>query len=269
MKKYLIALTLLGTAAGIAFSLTRTPRTPSAPAPALAPEPAAPEAPAIPPRAQTPAPELPPSPPATPVAARPARPSAPAVPQPDIDLAFNQTVETLVSPRSTWEQKQAAFKQLKDAGKLDQAISELEHRAAASPESAEYPAALGQAYLQKSSTLHDVREQGILGMKADLTFDAALKTDPGNWDARFMKAVALSYWPVEMNRGPEVIDHFQTLIHQQEGQPAQSQFAQPYLWLGDQYKKMGQPDAARDAWQRGAALFPQNEQLQSRLAAAP
>jgi hypothetical protein len=38
--------------------------------------------------------------------------------------------------------------------------------------------------------------------------------------------------------------------------------------LGDQYLKAGYPDDARQMWQRGAALFPQNEVLQNKLASA-
>ena len=181
----------------------------------------------------------------------------------------SQLVDTLVSPHSTYEAKQAAWKQLKDSGKLDQAITELEQRASNDPRTAEYPAALGQAYLQKCGIIKDVREQGILAMQADKVFDTALAVDPANWDARFTKAVALSYWPANLNKGDEVIQLFTTLIQQQESQPPQPQFAETYAWLGDQYQKTGDTDEARKIWQRGAALFPVNEKLKDKLASAP
>jgi hypothetical protein len=187
----------------------------------------------------------------------------------DIRFAFNQAIDTLLSPTASYEQKQGAWKQLKDTGKLDEAIGELERRMADDPRTAEYPAALGQAYLQKCALIHDIREQGILAMKADQVFDAALSLDPFNWDARFTKAVAMSYWPTNMNKSAEVIEHFQTLIEQQEAQPPQPQFAQTYLWLGDQYQKAGQGDYARAIWQRGAALFPDDPSLKARLAPDP
>jgi len=182
---------------------------------------------------------------------------------------LDQTVDTLVSAQASYAQKQEAWKQLRQAGKLDQAIAELEQRMAANPRAAEYPATLGQAYLQKCAAIQDVREQGILAMQADKVFDAALALDPANWEARFTKAVALSYWPPAMNKGDEVIQHFQTLIQQQETLPQQPQFAQPYAWLGDQYQKAGRTDEARLVWQRGATLFPNDEKLQAKLAAAP
>ena len=125
------------------------------------------------------------------------------------------------------------------------------------------------AYLQKCGTIQDVREQGILAMQADKMFDTALSLDPSNWEARFMKAVAMSYWPPMLNKGDEVIQHFQTLIQQQETQTPQPQFAETYAWLGDQYQKAGRADDAKAVWQRGAALFPADEKLRTKLASAP
>jgi hypothetical protein len=179
-----------------------------------------------------------------------------------------QMVDWLVSPRAPHEQKEAAWKRLRETGQLDQAISELEQRMASEARPAEYAAALGQGYLKKCAVLQDVREQGILAMQADKLFDAALNLDPANWEARFTKAVALSYWPASMNKGDEVIQHFRTLIQQQEAEAAQPHFAESYLWLGDQYQKAGQGDYAQTVWQRGAAWFPAHDGLKNRLAAA-
>ncbi len=221
--------------------------------------------------------------PATRTAARPAQPRrvstrvagssqqsalAPADPTEtpaDDSGAFTQAIETLLSTQSSYAQKQEAWKQLRDLGKLDQAIAELEQRVSGNPQVADYSATLGRAYLEKAGTITDVRQQGILGMKADLAFDEALKTDPNNWEARFTKAVALSYWPPQLNKGQEVIDHFTQLVNQQEAQPPQPQFAQTYVWLGDQYKKAGNADYARQIWERGAALYPNDATLPKRL----
>jgi tetratricopeptide (TPR) repeat protein len=186
--------------------------------------------------------------------------------KPDDNLAFSQAIETLLFPQASYPQKQAAWKQLRDTGKLDQAITELEQRIASDPRVAEYPATLGQAYLQKCGTIQDIREQGILAMKADQVFDAALSLDPSNWEARFTKAVAMSYWPTQLNKGQEVIEHFQTLVRQQEAQTPLPEFAQTYVWLGDQYQKAGSNDFARAVWQRGAALYPNDTALPKRLA---
>jgi tetratricopeptide (TPR) repeat protein len=190
-------------------------------------------------------------------------------PRPADASALNYSIDILVAPQASYAQKQAVWKQLREAGKLDQAIGDLERGMAENPRLASYPAALGQAYLQKCGTIQDVREQGILAMQADKVFDTALNLDPSNWEARFTKAVAMSYWPASLNKGQDVIEHFVTLIQQQEIQAPQPQFADTYLWLGDQYQKAGQSEEARNTWRRGAALFPDHAALKSRLTPAP
>jgi tetratricopeptide (TPR) repeat protein len=176
-----------------------------------------------------------------------------------------RAIDTIVSPQSSHQQRRDVWKQLREAGKLDQAIGDLEQRVATDPRSAECAAALGQAYLQKCGTIKDVREQGILAMQADKVFDTALSLDTANWEARFTKAIAMSYWPPTLNKGDEVIQHFQTLIEQQEAQTPQPEFADTYSWLGDQYQKAGRADDARAVWQRGAAMFPADEKLRNKL----
>jgi tetratricopeptide (TPR) repeat protein len=184
-------------------------------------------------------------------------------------IAFRAAIDTLVSPHATYAEKQAAWKQLQDSGRLADAAAELEQLMANDPKNALYPAALGQAYLKLCATTTDVRAQAIWAMNADVDFETALNLDPSNWEARYTKAVAMSYWPANLNKGDEVIQQFNTLITQQEQQPPQPQFAQTYEWLGKQYQKAGQADAAQQVWQRGAALYPDNPSLQSLLAASP
>jgi len=222
------------------------------------------------PRAAVPAPDATASvAPRTETRAEPTLPTL-ASPTRALDASFlGRTVDILVSSQSSYQQKQEAWKQLRDSGKLDQAITELEQRTANDPRAAAYPATLGQAYLQKCGTIQDVREQGILAMQADKMFDTALNLDPANWEARFTKAVALSYWPPMLNKGDEVIQHFQTLIQQQEAQAPQPQFAQSYAWLGDQYQKAGRSEDARMVWERGVAYFPTDEKLRAKLASKP
>jgi tetratricopeptide (TPR) repeat protein len=215
-------------------------------------------------------PEQPAQPSGAPRVVKPTSYTAAVPANPALEAAsLSRMVDVLISPQASYQQKQEAWKQLGEAGKLDQAIAELEQRTANDPRSAENPAALGHAYLQKCGTIKDVREQGILAMQADKMFDTALSLDASNWDARFMKAVAMSYWPPMLNKGDEVIQHFQTLIQQQETQTPQPQFADTYAWLGDQYQKADRADDARAVWQRGAALFPADEKLRTKLATTP
>ena len=155
---------------------------------------------------------------------------------------------------------------LRDEGKINQVISELYDRATNNPSAAEYPAALGQAYLHKIAITKDTRDYAVLGSLADRSFDTALDIDPANWEARFFKATAMSYWPAEMNKRPEVIERFTQLIQDQESQSSQPQFAQSYYWLGETYQKSGRADDADQVWRRGAALFPNDPMLKQKLA---
>ena len=145
----------------------------------------------------------------------------------------------------------------------------MEQAVKTEPSVAEYPTVLGQAYVQKLRMTQDIREQGILAMKADLSFDQALNLDQSNWDARFWKASALSHWPAELNKSEEVMQNLVTLVEQQEAQSPQPQFVQTYMLLGEQYQKAGSADDARQIWQRGARLFPDNSTLRDKLAGLP
>lgn len=185
----------------------------------------------------------------------------------DSKLLFNQAVEALVSPQKTYQQRQETWKQLRKAGKLDEAITELEQRVTANPRSADDVTALGEGYYKKAGDTNNVRERAIFAMKADQTLEAALNLDPSNWEARFTKAVGMSYWPPELNKSQEVIQEFLTLIQQQETQPPQPQFARTYVLLGEQYEKAGRADYGAQVWQRGAKLFPNDSDLHDKLAA--
>ncbi len=180
--------------------------------------------------------------------------------------AFRRAMDTLVSPQASFQQRQAAWKQLRDAGELDQALATLKQVAVKHPTSAEYPMALGEAYIYKLQTIRDFHEVSILALQADQSFNTALGLDPANWEAQFFKAAALSRWPPEMNKGPEVMQQLSNLIDQQDAMPPQPQFAQTYVLLGDQYKKTGQPDYASRTWRLGLAKFPGDSTLQGRIA---
>lgn len=183
--------------------------------------------------------------------------------------AFSRAIDTLVSSQASFQQKHEAWRQLRDGRQLDRVIEALKQGATENPASAAYQAALGLAQLYKAGELSQsggtISEMGILGMQADQSFDAALKLDPANWEAQFFKAAAMHHWPLELNKGQEVIQRLARLIDQQDGMPPQPQFAQTYVILGDQYRKMGQTDYAEATWQLGAQKYPGNQELQGRI----
>jgi len=145
---------------------------------------------------------------------------------------FRRAMDVLVSRQASFQERQAAWKKLRDAGELDQALATLKQDATNNPTSAEYSIALGEAYVYKLQTIRDFHQVAILALQADQSFDTALGIDPANWEAQFFKAATLSRWPAEMNKGPEVIQQLSNLIDQQEAMPSQPQFAQTYVLLG-------------------------------------
>jgi len=111
-------------------------------------------------------------------------------------------------------------------------------------------------------------EAGIWATKADKAFDAALAVDDHCWDARFSKAVSLSFWPPVFGKQGEAIKNFEVLTEQQASQPSDPKFAQTWLLLGNMYQQTGRMDQALATWQKGLALFPGNEALQAQIASA-
>jgi tetratricopeptide (TPR) repeat protein len=191
-----------------------------------------------------------------------------AKPDPAV-VAVANAIDRLTSPQTSFSERRALLDQLRKAGELDEAIAGLKELAADNPGDASIPTALAETELAK---IRSVREAGgdpsdipILALQADQNFNQALKIDPSNWEAQFMKAASLAYWPPALNKGPEVIQRLSSLVAQQETMPVQPEFAQTYLLLGQQYQAAGQTDKAIQTWQQGAAKFPLNTTLQKNL----
>ncbi|HEX4265234.1 MAG TPA: hypothetical protein VH597_12930 [Verrucomicrobiae bacterium] len=176
---------------------------------------------------------------------------------------ISKAIDALLTARGD---KHAMFEQLRKNGQLDAVIAELQQRAAANPNDAEIPTTLGEAQLNKVKGLHDsgnadVNEMGILAMQADQNFNAALKIDPKNWEAQFVKASSMYYWPANADRDAGVVQQLSSLIDQQDGMSAQPQFAQTYAVLAKEYQKIGKIDEAAATLKLGLQRFPSDATL--------
>ncbi len=181
---------------------------------------------------------------------------------------IHKAVDALLSAKSAKE-KHELFQALLKSGQLDQVMAELKQRALDNPTNPEIPTTLGEAQLNKVKALYDagadVNEVGILAMQADQSFNAALKIDPQNWEANFVKASSMYYWPADPTRDNDVIQRLSGLIDQQETMASQPQFAQTYFVLGNEYQKLGQLDKAQATWQIGLQKFPNDTALQGKI----
>ena len=272
MKKFLIP--LIAFCGGIACALVvLNKQKASPPAPASVVESAAsqPVEQTPPGKIVAPKPEPTPTIPASASAPEKISAEVPAVTEARPDAAaeaIHKVVDALLSAKSS-AQKHELFQSLIKSGQIDQAIAELKQRAADNPNDAGIPTTLGEALINKVGVIHaaggDVNEQGILAMQADQSFNAALKIDPAHYEAQLVKSISMTYWPAEPTRDAQVVQTLSSLIDRQETMPSRPDFAQTYIYLGNEYQKIGQPDKAAATWQLGLTKFPGNPALQNKI----
>lgn len=150
-------------------------------------------------------------------------------------------------------------------GRDKEVLDHLKAIAEANPNDPEAQLALGSAYLGRTQQSAGPMA-GLYATLADEALDRALAADPEHWEARFTKAVALSFWPANFGKQPESIQQFETLIQQQQALTPSADHAQSHFFLGNLYQQTGRPDMALAAWKRCLELFPGNEALAARIA---
>jgi tetratricopeptide (TPR) repeat protein len=159
------------------------------------------------------------------------------------------------------------WKKIAKAGLLDAVLADLEAKAKADKQNPAAQVAYAEACIAKIQEVGQSPLAGVYGNRADKAYDAALAADPEHWEARFGKAIALSFWPPIMGKQPEAIRQFETLIAQQEKRQPAPEYAQTYLLLGNLLAQSGKADQAREIWQKGATLYPDHAGLKDRLGA--
>lgn len=165
-------------------------------------------------------------------------------------------------------ERQRLWQRLSSEGRTDEAIALFEARAEADPTNPDKRVELGVAYLQQIQEVGNGPLAGVLATKADGAFDAALEIDANHWDARFNKAVALTFWPPVFGKQPAAIQQFETLVAQQAQIAPDDNHAQTHLLLGNMYQQLGEQGKAVAAWQAGVVIFPDHEGLLQQLALA-
>ncbi|MBM3991097.1 MAG: hypothetical protein FJ298_08815 [Planctomycetes bacterium] len=172
----------------------------------------------------------------------------------------------LEDPALTDAERQKIWAELGKAGLVDALLAKFEERAKLAPNDPDAQVDLGSAYLQRLFQATPGPEQGLWAGKADKAFDAALALDSNHWDARFSKAVSLSFWPPIFGKQKEAISHFETLLTQQShSSAADPRFAQTHLLLGNLYQQSGNAAKATGTWSAGLALYPDDAALREKV----
>ncbi len=176
-------------------------------------------------------------------------------------MDLDDAVAALLDPNLDAAARTALWQKVREAGLLDEVLAVYEARAKANPNDPSVQVELGEAYLQKIFEVGSGPLAGVWANKADGAFDAALALDDHNWEARFTKAVSLSFWPPIFGKQPEAISHLKTLLSQQAGQPKSPQYAQTYLMLGNLYAQQGNSAEATSMWKQGLSEYPNDAAL--------
>jgi len=173
----------------------------------------------------------------------------------DLDTEFDQ-----LSGTNFWENG-ALWKKAFAAGRMDEVIAKFEALAKASPNDVDTQMDLARAYM---AYLQMDQSKWQLSMKADQVFDDVLDIDQNHWEARFTKAVSYTFWPAFLGKNKDAVANFETLVKQQELQPAQPHQAQTYLYLGNLLEQTD-PKRAQEIWARGAQRHPDSADLRQKV----
>ena len=180
-------------------------------------------------------------------------------------MTADEAIAKLFDPDFDGLEREEYWQRVRHAGLVDEVIAAYEERAAAYPDDPDTQVDLGRAYIEKIQEVGAGPMAGKWAMKADGQFDRALEIDERHWEARFSKAVALSFWPPVFGKQNEAIQQFEVLVGQQEGSARSAHHAQTHLLLGNMYQQLGKHEEALAAWERGLALFPDDQSLRAQL----
>jgi tetratricopeptide (TPR) repeat protein len=180
-------------------------------------------------------------------------------------LELEQILEILRNTPPMSREQNELWERIRESGRIDEVIAELERQAAADPTSPDAQVAVGGALLQKLLAEPGTTSMFELAEAADEAFDRALELDETHWIARFTKAIALSRQPAFMGKSGEAIEQFEILVEQQARGAPLPEHAQVHLYLGSLYQQTGSASKALEAWRRGLALFPDDPRLRAQV----
>ena len=146
-----------------------------------------------------------------------------------------------------------------DAGKVDDALAIFEKAVAANPNDPAALAWLGNAQVRKTSTVA-LFERPDWVRKGFETLDRAVARFPNEFVVYLVRGNTGARVPPMFGKAPVAIKDLHAVIDTHAKNPGavpQSVMPSVYLNLGLAHKQNGDPAAARAAWEKGKALYPQ------------
>ncbi len=151
-------------------------------------------------------------------------------------------------------------------GEVDETVAGLQEAVKKDPTNAELQTALAVALVGKLwVATQPGPAQGAVWSQANAAYEAALRNDPQHWQARFGQAFGTSMIPDFLGQRPKAIKQFEELRKRQETIAPEKHFSQTYYRLGALYKEEGNVEKAREIWQKGLELFPNDTPLKDAL----
>lgn len=172
----------------------------------------------------------------------------------DLDRDFTHLKGANYWNDATWWKRAFA------AGRMDEVIARFRELADANPKDVGAKMDLARAYMAYQQLDPSKWQNSV---KADEVLDSVLAIDDHHWEARFTKAVSYTFWPDFLGKKQQAISHFETLVSQQELQPAQPHQAQTYLYLGNMLQE-SDPARAAEIWAQGLRRHPNDPELQAK-----
>jgi len=135
-----------------------------------------------------------------------------------------------------------------------------------------YRVELACAYIDKIPTCGGVAaivSKGTLARKSLDQLDIVIAAHPDMWQAIYCRGMNHLHWPRALLHSDDAATDLKKCIELQKKHPSgdlPEYFVRAYLALGDAQTKMKQYNDARKAWREGLKLFPNNQDLNNRLA---
>ncbi len=149
------------------------------------------------------------------------------------------------------------------AGEYDRALAFFEQLVTANPKASNAFLNYGFTYVDKIPVAGAIT-QVILANSALEKFTAAI-TEGENWLTLYTRGNSYLFWPAIFNRAQLGVDDLEKSLALTKNGAPRAYYVRSYVALGDGYWRLANLDKAREIWQAGLKLYPDNADLKTRL----